>query len=158
MTTRSRTRHGNGIGKDLRSSLQKGVITLADMSLVSAMMMSLNQMVGIRRLVIETRDANPLDIIPFIRKFAEQLTMLEIDFAISMIGADAFPHLTRLRCRLFDAASSAAFPKLAELIVYGLTRYELLPNMGLPMTARSPDLTWMSKSPAKALPILSRSL
>ena len=58
--------------------------------------------------------------------------MLEIDFSVSLIGADAFPHLTRLQCRHFDASSSAAFPKLAELLIFGLDNIEKLPNMRLP--------------------------
>ena len=62
---------------------------------------------------------------------AEQLTMLEIDFAISKIGAESFPHLTRLRCGIFNENSSAAFPKLAELIVDGSPFKEKLPNMRL---------------------------
>ena len=73
-------------------------ITLADMALVSAMMKTLNEMVELTRLSVRMDDISPADISPFIRKFAEQLTMLEIHFAISFIGADAFPHLTRLRC------------------------------------------------------------
>ena len=107
-------------------------ITLANMSLVSAMMKSLNQMTEMRRLFVESRDAGPMDISPFIRKFAEQLTMLEIDFALSMIGNYAFPHLTRLLCRHFDANPSAAFPNLSELVISGLTNGDKLPNMRLP--------------------------
>ena len=117
-----------------RPSLHIDVITLADKSLVSAMMKSLNMMAEIRRLCVETRYALPMDflIIPFIRKLADQLTMLEIDFAISLIGADAFPHLTRLRCGGFDPNPSAAFPKLAELIVVAPINDKELPNMRLP--------------------------
>ena len=106
----------------------------ADMSLVSAMMNSLNRMEELTRLHVAIRDAGPIDICisPFIRKFAEQLTMLEVDFAVSMTGADSFPHLTRLRCRVFDANSSATFPKLAELIICGQKNGEKLPNMRMP--------------------------
>ena len=113
-----------------RPSQQMDGITLVDNLLISAMMISLNQMTELRRLCFETCDVSPADIIPFIspfiRKFADQLTMLEVDFEVSMIGADAFPHLTRLQCRHFDANSSAAFPKLAELIVCGMKKDEKL--------------------------------
>ena len=101
--------------------------------LIAAMMKTFNQMEELRRLCIDTYAVTPADTSPFIRKFADQLTMLEIDFKVSKIGADAFPHLTRLKCRRFDANSAAAFPKLAELVVY--TLYPLdkrLPNMRLP--------------------------
>ena len=115
-----------------RPSLLMDGITLADKSLVSAMMTTLSQMVELTRLSVGMDDVIPADISPFIRKLAEQLTMLEIDFSVSMIGADVFPHLTRLRCRLFDPNSSAAFPKLAELIVDVRDNEEKLPNMRLP--------------------------
>ena len=96
------------------------------------MMKTLNQMAELTRLYVGMDNVIPVDVSPFIRKFAEQLTMLEIDFAISMIGADVFPHLTRMRCGTFDAKSSAAFPKLAELTIGGLTFDIKLPIMRLP--------------------------
>ena len=107
-------RHTWGLHPERPSQRLDG-ITLADGSLVSEMMKSLNQIVELKRLCVETSTdppsessyltvfEGPASISTFIRKFAEQLTMLEIDFAVSMIGADAFPHLTRLRCRLLGA-------------------------------------------------------
>ena len=100
-------------------------------SLVPAMMKSLNQMEDLTRLCVIDQSLRRAHISPFIRKFTEQLTMLEIDFAISKIGADAFPHLNRLRCRYFDAKSSSAFPKLAELMIMEVNNVKL-PNMRLP--------------------------
>ena len=107
-------------------------VTLANKSLVSAMIKSLNQMEDLTRLCVITRDVSSANFNPFIRKFAKQLTMLEIDFSVSLIGADSFPHLTRLQCPHFDASSSAAFPKLAELLIDGLKQNKELPNMRVP--------------------------
>ena len=115
-----------------RPSMQLSRVTRLAKSLAPAMMRSLNQMEDLTRLCVVNHGLSKADISPFIRKFTEQLTMLEIDFAISVIGADAFPHLTRLRCRYFDAKSSAAFPKLTELFIYELKDTEKLPNMRLP--------------------------
>ena len=104
-------------------------------SLVSAMTKCLNRMEKMRRLCVETRDPYQRDImnIIMVRKFAEQLTLLEVCSGISMLGADAFPHLTRLLCDVFDPKPSASFPKLAELIIRELkNETEKLPNMRLP--------------------------
>ena len=107
-------------------------IILADKSLMSKMISSLNQMVELRRLRVEMHNVNPMDISPFVRKFADQLMMLEVDFALILIGSDVtFPHLTRLRCRSIEVRSqlsSAAFPKLAELFV----DEQKLPDIWLP--------------------------
>ena len=103
----------------------------ANGSLPSAMMRTLSQM-DLTRLCVITNVVCPAIICPFIRKFAKQLTMMEIGFSVSLIGADVFPHLTRLQCRRFDANSSAAFPKLAELLIYRRRTNEKLPNMRLP--------------------------
>ena len=102
-------------------------IILNNKSLISETMIGLNQMVELKRLRVLPRGLSP-----FIGKFAEQLTMLEMGFAVSMISAVVFPHLTRLRCRHFDAHSAATFIKLAELSIYGLKNEEKLPNMRLP--------------------------
>ena len=102
--------------------------------LVSAMMRSMNQMEDLTRLCVRKRSVRLADIRSLIRKFADQLTMLEIDFAVSLIGAHVFPHLIRLQCHEFDLSSSAALPKLAELRLYGLRldNIKKLPNMRLP--------------------------
>ena len=127
-------------------SQQMDGITLDDASLVSAMMKTLNQMMELKRLYVEKYGISPEDVIPFIRKFPDQLTMLAIDFPVSMIGADSFPHLTRLRCREFDANSSAAFPKLAHLITCELVGDRKLPNMRLPSLKKLLFPSWMEES------------
>ena len=116
-----------------RSSLQLSSFSRFPKPLASAMMRTLNQMEDLTQLcfIDVFHDVSPEDISPFVRKFTDQLTMLEIDFAVSMIGADVFPHLIRLRCRYFDAKSSAAFPKLAELIISKLKKDERLPFLRL---------------------------
>ena len=105
-------------------------IAVATESLVPLMMKSLIQMENITRLCV--CGVSPENISPFIRKFAQQLTMLEVDIAISDVGSDVFPHLKHLKCRNFDAKSAAALPKLAELIIYGQKADEGLPDMLLP--------------------------
>ena len=113
-------------------SQQLDGIRLADDSLVSAMMKTLNQLAELTRLCVNTSVISKTVVIPIIRKFADQLTMMEIDFAVSIISADVFPHLTRLRCGIFDGNVSAAFPKLAELVTCGLKSDGKRPNMRLP--------------------------
>ena len=93
----------------------------ANQSLESDMMKSLSEMENITRLCVY---GISLKEIPFIQKFADQLTLLEGDFAMSDVGADVFPRLTCLRCRHLDASSSAAFPKLAELFIFGHERWK----------------------------------
>ena len=133
-----RTRESLSIGynnmrpPERSTSWQMHDVTLKSNRLVSAMMIRLNQMVELKRLRVAVRAISLTDITPLIRKFSDQLTILEIDFAVSMIGADVFPHLTRLRCDLFDPNSSAVFPKLAELVVDRLRDHKNLLNMRLP--------------------------
>ena len=86
--------------------------------LMPAMMKSLNQMENITRLCVY--DITLPGICPFIQKFADQLTLLEVDMTISQsfVGSAIFPNLTHLYCDFFDTKSSAAFPKLAELVIH----------------------------------------
>ena len=109
-------------------------ITVANESLVPAMMKSVNQMENIRRLCVYDIDTEVTS--PFVRKFADQLTLLEVDFAISDVGSDVFLHLTHLKCSLFKAKTAAAFPKLTELVIVWGEEYEELPDIVLPSLKR----------------------
>ena len=62
-------------------------ITVANESLESEMMKSLNRII-LHDCVCDT---SLKGIRPFVQKLAHQLTMLEIPFAISDVGADVFP-------------------------------------------------------------------
>ena len=82
---------------------------------------------------------SPENICPFILKFADQLTMLEVDFAMSDFGADVvFPHLKQLCCWNFDATKASAFSELTELVTYQVTMPQnaKLPDMLLPRLKR----------------------
>ena len=115
-----------------RLSQQMDGITLKDMRLISDMLTCVNQMEELMQLRVTTCGTPLADFSRFfVWKFAEQLTLLEIDFPVRMVGAHTFPHLTRLRCRLFDANRYAAFPMLAELFVCGMTKREKMSNMRL---------------------------
>ena len=105
-------------------------ITLVNNSLIPAMMKSLNQMENIRQLCVYGVASEVMS--PLVRKFADQLTLLEVSFAISDVGADVFPHLTQLLCRHVDTKTAAAFPKLAELIIYADRNEKTTPDMMLP--------------------------
>ena len=109
-------------------------ITVPSASLLPAMMSSLNQMNHISRLTISgiSRKGTIL-----LRKFSDQLTLLEVDFAIRVVGSKlVFPHLTHLRCSNFGAKTSASFPKLAELVIFGIQTHEKLPDIVLPSLKR----------------------
>ena len=139
-----RTRQSLSIGSDWYEENARGMrdwhrdrpskpldnIIPANRSLESAMMKSLNRMENISRLCVYY--IGPEAMSPFVRKFADQLTLLEVDFAISKLGADVFPHLTHLKCSLFDAKTSAAFPRLTELVCFDMDNRKKLPNMRLP--------------------------
>ena len=98
-----------------RPSEQLDYIALASESLGPLLMKSLNLMENVTRLCVSGMTTE--NVCPFIRKFADQLTMLEVDFPISDIGADVFPHLMQLHCQTFDAKTASAFPKLDELLI-----------------------------------------
>ena len=95
--------------------LQLDNITVINRLRMPAMMKSLEQMENITQLCVYI---SGLNIRPFIQKFADQLTILKVDFAISVVGSVVFPHLTHLYCYTFNPKSSAAFPKLAELVIH----------------------------------------
>ena len=93
------------------------------------MMESLKRMTSVKRLCVSKISYQ--NVREFIRRLADQLTMLGVDFAIGNIAADiVFPHLTHLHCRHFGAETASAFPKLAELMIKDPGR-EQLSNMRL---------------------------
>ena len=109
-------------------------VIFAKGSLESDMMKRLNQIENITRLCV--CDTSLKGIRPFVQKFAHQLTMLEVPFAISDVGSDVFPHLTQLHCRNFNAETAAAFPKLTELVLPYPDVLQKQPDMRLPSLKR----------------------
>ena len=102
----------------------------ANKSFDADMMKSLNQMENITRLCVYG-SPRLRGISPFIDMFADQLTLLEVDFAISDVGSDVFPHLTHLKCRNFDAETAFAFPKLTDLVIHDPGKLKKQPDMRL---------------------------
>ena len=96
------------------------------------MMKSVERMTNVRQLCVSK--ISPHNVREFIRKLADQLTLLKVDSAIGDISADiVFPRLTHLHCRHFDAETASAFPKLTELIIEESME---LPDMKLPSLKR----------------------
>ena len=115
-----------------RPSEKLDSITVANQSLVPAMMKSLSQMENITRLCVSSIGLRGIS--PSIQKFAQQLTMLEVDFAINVTGSNVFPHLKQLSCWHFYADTAAAFPKLTELVIR--EEGEKMPGIMLPTLKR----------------------
>ena len=93
----------------------------ANESLVPMMLKSLKQMQKVKQFIVS--QISLLNVREFICKFADQLTLLEVKFAISDTGADVFPHLTHLHCWNFNAQTASAFPELEELLIEELMHH-----------------------------------
>ena len=112
-------------------------IFVPEESLVPLMIKSLNQIESVTQLCVS--GMSPEYVIPVIRKLAQQLTLLEVNFAMSGIGSDVvFPHLRQLYCWIFDPEKASAFPNLAELLIHGVTepQNEKRPDVLLPRLKR----------------------
>ena len=132
--------------------LASGSVRLDSLPLVTKPLMPviLNRMKSLKRLCLT--DIGAVHAIPFIRQFADQLTMLDTNIRVSDLGSISFPNLTQLHCQKFDATEAAAFPfpssllKQINLISLSPSLFALIKRR--PATSMAAPQKWFKTRPA----------